>query len=521
MSHGVFAALYDAGQPFALIDSRERRDYVNGHWFGSINIPLSDFARSRSNSFRNLIPDTDFAVHILDWQDAASSEAITQLSAMGYTQVTAHKTALPDSHDADNKESGFVKGEYVWSKAFGEIVAHSTALLEVTPAQYLADYQGAMLFDVRPTAEYREFTLPGSQSLPNSLLLANADALAATGQVALLHCAGRTRSIIGACTLRAAGYNGPYAVFRGGTQAWQIDGYEREHNASRVFATDTEASGVVEAFLRRWQIQYSHVDDAGLAPFMADRAGHLLFDVSDDAAADQPLMHGVVKISGTNLIQQTDRSIARYHVPITLFDHGSGSRAAFAAYWLSTMGFIVTVAYLDSPLGGRHENPAPLDNRFTSVAPDQIITWIAKPVTMLDFRPSKAFARSHLKGSYWANISQILQQSPPHDFDKNTPICIIVTNSAEANIIADILVRHNWQIAGIYLWQNTDFNEQYLEIGEPDLASDESSLFAGRHFGVLQDARDYLAWEEALPAQIDPSIRQLWQNCLAASPKLD
>jgi rhodanese-related sulfurtransferase len=44
MSHGLFTSLYEAGKPFALIDCRERRDYVAGHWFGSTNIPLSLFS---------------------------------------------------------------------------------------------------------------------------------------------------------------------------------------------------------------------------------------------------------------------------------------------------------------------------------------------------------------------------------------------------------------------------------------------------------------------------------------------
>ena len=35
MSRGLFASLYEAGRPFALIDTRERRDHVDGHWFGS------------------------------------------------------------------------------------------------------------------------------------------------------------------------------------------------------------------------------------------------------------------------------------------------------------------------------------------------------------------------------------------------------------------------------------------------------------------------------------------------------
>ncbi|MEK9710911.1 MAG: hypothetical protein VW456_11795, partial [Alphaproteobacteria bacterium] len=56
----------------------------------------------------------------------------------------------------------------------------------------------------------------------------------------------------------------------------------------------------------------------------------------------------IIKISGTNLVQQTDRSIARYHLPILLFDSASGSRAAFAAYWLSRMGFCVKIIIVEA-----------------------------------------------------------------------------------------------------------------------------------------------------------------------------
>ena len=241
MSYGLFAALYNAGTCFALIDSRERRDYVAGHWFGSTNIPLSLF----STRLGYLFQDHDFPIHFLNWQDKESAEAIHQLKAIGFRNITIHNTRNPAMMGR-----GFVKGEYVWSKAFGEVVAHEIDLPEVTPKQYLADYQDAQLFDVRPTAEYQDFTLPKSQSLPNSLLLANVQALKDTGKMSLLHCAGRTRSIIGAFTLMASGYDGPFAVFRGGTQAWQLDGYEREHDANRLFAADHEASDAVANFLR-------------------------------------------------------------------------------------------------------------------------------------------------------------------------------------------------------------------------------------------------------------------------------
>jgi hypothetical protein len=57
-----------------------------------------------------------------------------------------------------------------------------------------------------------------------------------------------------------------------------------------------------------------------------------------------------------------------------------------------------------------------------------------------------------------------------------------------------------------------------LARGGAETPVDESALFAGRHHGVLQDARDYLAWEEDLPDQIDPSISQMWTRFLRQTP---
>ncbi len=402
MSRGLFTSLYQAGEPFALIDTRERREHVNGHWFGSTNIPLSVL----TPQIIRLVPAHDFPIFLLDWQNRSSEAAATQLSDLGYRNVT-----LCETREADAFGHGFVKGEFVWSKAFGEIVAHTCGLPEVTPAEYLADYKDAHLFDVRPTAEYSQFTIPGSKSLPNSLLLDNLVSLEQAGGMALLHCAGRTRSIIGACTLKAAGYKGSYAIFKGGTQAWQLDGLEREFNATRLFAKETDKVKPVKDFLEKWGIQYQHLDNADLEVFVDAHTHEHLFDVSDDAASGQLAINNIVKISGTNLIQQTDRSIARYHVPVILFDHGTGSRAAFAAYWLQTMGFNVSIVYLENELASHRS------------ADKRLSTTIDSPI-------------------------------------------------------------------------------------------EKSELFAGRHHGNLQDSRDYLAWEEALPDQIDPAIHQLWLQLL-------
>ena len=152
----------------------------------------------------------------------------------------------------------------------------------------------------------------------------------------------------------------------------------------------------------------------------------------------------------------------------------------------------------------------------TPFAAPQLNIWQKDKIALYDFRPSKAFISGHIANSQWQNIGAILGQTPA---DK--PIAIIANNSEQGHMIADCLIRHGWQIAGIYLWHDADFDMATLASGGLDLPLDEPALFAGRHHGVLQDARDYLAWEEDLPSEIDESIHDLWCQELATLPKLD
>ena len=85
MTVTVFTQLYDQAAPFCLIDCRERRDYVHGHWFGSTNIPLSILP----TRLPFLCPDFGFPIHYLDWGDTASSVALAYMRDMGYHNITS------------------------------------------------------------------------------------------------------------------------------------------------------------------------------------------------------------------------------------------------------------------------------------------------------------------------------------------------------------------------------------------------------------------------------------------------
>ena len=504
MTTNIFATLYERAVPFCLIDCRERRDYVNGHWFGSTNIPLSILP----TRLPFLCPDQEFPIHFLDWGNAASIAALRYIEKLGYQNVTYHNTTQPTA-----PVIGYVQGEYVWSKAFGEVVAHQSDILEVTPQQYMTDYQHAQLVDVRPTGEYNRFTLPNSINLPNSLLLANMERLNKHADMVLLHCAGRTRSIIGAYTIKAAGYSGNFGIFRGGTQAWELDGFTREHGASRTMATNTESADFVANFLDRWHVPFTHIQPTEVQVFIETNNDHLIFDVSDDAANGVLVGVNIIKISGTNLVQQTDRSIARYHLPILLFDIASGSRAAFAAYWLSRMGFRVKIVIVDA----NDLQFSPQKNINVQEKSDQrlIEKWVSKGIQIFDFRLSSEFASGHIKSSRWQNISLMLDQKPDMGM-----IGIIAPCNKTGDMIFDILTDIGWKIDGIYVWQNQPldpsiFSSKAAIFDQNETPIDKSALFAGRHFGVLRDAQDYLAWEEDLPDVTPPIILKIWNDRLS------
>ena len=504
MTANIFTTLYEQAIPFCLIDCRERRDYVDGHWFGSTNIPLSILP----TRLPFLCPYKDFPIHFLHWGDAASSVALRYLEKLEYQNITPHSVTQPIGPVV-----GYVQGEYAWSKAFGEVVARQSDILEVTPQEYVTDYQHAQLVDVRPTGEYNRFTLPNSINLPNSLLLANMERLGNHADLVLLHCAGRTRSIIGAHTIKAAGYSGDFGIFRGGTQAWELDGFAREHGANRTMAENIESTEFVANFLNRCHIPSAHIQPTGIAAFVETNSDHLIFDVSDDAANGILVAANIIKISGTNLVQQTDRSIARYHLPILLFDCRSGSRAAFAAYWLSRMGFCVKIAIVDAD----HVQFSLEKNNDVQEKSDQqlIEKWVSDGTQIYDFRLSSEFATGHIESSRWQNISFMLDQKP-----EMYSIGIIAPCHKTGNMIFEILTDNGWNIDGIYVWQDQPLDPIILastaaKFDQNEIPIDKSALFAGRHFGVLKDAQDYLAWEEDLPDVTPPMILEIWQDRLS------
>ena len=99
-------------------------------------------------------------------------------------------------------------------------------------------------------------------------------------------------------------------------------------------------------------------------------------------------------------------------------------------------------------------------------------------------------------------------------------IGIIAPCHQTGDMIFDILTDVGWKIDGVYVWQNPPLDPNLISskaaiFTQNETAIDKSALFAGRHFGVLKDAQDYLAWEEDLPDVTPPVILKIWHDRLS------
>ena len=83
--------------------------------------------------------------------------------------------------------------------------------------------------------EFNRMSIPGGINCPGAELTHRIAALAPDpATTVVVNCAGRTRSILGAQSLRHAGVPNPVVALRNGTMGWHLAGFELEHGQDRA-----------------------------------------------------------------------------------------------------------------------------------------------------------------------------------------------------------------------------------------------------------------------------------------------
>ena len=349
-----------AGGAFALLDVRARRDFAAGHILTASNAP---FSRLEAAAGR-LLPCRKVVVALADDGDGLADKAAALLAGLGYGDIALLAGGVPAWHRA-----GFelFQGFNVPSKAFAEVVEQVCATPSLTAAELKRRLDGGgklVLLDGRPFAEYHAFCLPGAVSCPNAELAYRVRDLVADPAAAIvINCAGRTRSIVGAQTLRHAGVPNPVFALRNGTMAWRWAGLALERGATRRHG---KASPRALAWSRRAAarlagrcgVETVATEDLAAWRRQANRRTLHIFDVRQSEEYAEASLADAVAVEGTQLVQTADDHIAVRDARILLADD-TGVRARITASWLKQMGYR-HVAVLDEDvrrLG--HPRPAP------------------------------------------------------------------------------------------------------------------------------------------------------------------
>lgn len=206
------------GRELALLDIREHGQYGEGHPFFAVNAAYSRL----ETEVARLVPRRATRTVLFDdgiARSALAHKAASRLAALGYDDVSVLEGGAPAWASAGHT---LFKGVNLPSKTFGEVAEHVFEVPHID-ARTLAARQRAgeplVLLDGRTLEEHRKMTLPGAIPVPNGELALRWRTLVPDPATPIVvHCAGRTRSIVGAQILRDLGVPNPVLALENGTQ---------------------------------------------------------------------------------------------------------------------------------------------------------------------------------------------------------------------------------------------------------------------------------------------------------------
>jgi rhodanese-related sulfurtransferase len=326
------------GGELAILDAREEGEFGASHLFWAVPCPLS----RRELRARAVLPRLSARVVCVDDGRGLAERLAAYLEGIGATDV-----AVLGGGTAAWAAAGGVlfSGVNVPSKAFGEWVEHHYATESVDAPvlkAWLDDGRDMVVLDSRTFDEFNRMSIPRGISVPGGELAYRiADLAPSPDTLVVVNCAGRTRSILGAESLRRAGVPNRVVALRNGTMGWELAGLECEHGRTERYPGGPPASAALAAARAQKFAESSGVGVIGaldLARFEEDpdRTCYVL-DVRDPAEFSAGHRPGSRSAPGGQLVQATDQWIAVRGARIALVDD-DGVRARMTGAWLRQMG---------------------------------------------------------------------------------------------------------------------------------------------------------------------------------------
>lgn len=416
-------ALLDSPHEWAFLDVREEGAFDRGHPFWAVNAPFSHL----ESRMPRLVPRKGTPLVLMDdADDGLARRAAQRLGQWGHHPVAVMQGGLKGWRDAGLP---IYEGVHVPSKAFGEFVEHHEGTPSIDVKQ-LKDWQAQgrdmLVLDCRPFDEFQQSSLPGSTNCPGVDLVARVFSLVKSEDTTVVvHCAGRTRGIIGAQTLINAGLPNPVVTLRNGMADWVLAGGTLAKGNSRV-APPATPQGLLRALQAADQIaarfEVRTIDATQLQTLQADPDRTLyLLDVRTPEEFDSGHLVGSHSAPGGQLIQTLDAFVGTRGARVVLCDD-TGVRARVAASWLVQMGWqevFVLEQGLSTPglvlargTARDEDEPAP---EIDILALRQGLEQGDK--VLLDLSDSLQFGKQHIPGAWFAvraRLAEALTRVPAH-----------------------------------------------------------------------------------------------------------
>jgi rhodanese-related sulfurtransferase len=350
---------------------------------------------------------------------------------MGYTDIHVLEEGL-----AGWRKAGLPihAGIYVPSKAFGEYVEHhyKTPSISVERLKVaLEQSEDMVVIDCRPFEEFTTSSLPGSINCPGVELITRVYSLLENEKTTVVvHCAGRTRGIIGAQTLINAGLRNPVVTVENGMAGWLLSGQPLAHGGANVAPAPT-----LESLQKAFEATQRLADAVGLRTIHANQLREwrqdtsrtlYLFDVRTPQEYEAGHIPEARSAPGGQLLQAFDTFVGTRNSRIVLVDDNC-IRARITGFWLRQMG-LEDVAILEGASGlvrnrlasTKENSPRvhePLGVMVSEINVLQLHQLMAEGnAVVLDFSDSLKFGRGHIPGAWFAvraRIAEALSKIPP------------------------------------------------------------------------------------------------------------
>jgi len=502
----------------ALLDVRERAAFERGHIFRATPLPR----RLLETRLPGLVTASGTLIVLYDDDGRISTLAAATLGDMGYTEVFV----LTGGFEAWRAAGGpVVQGLNVPSKVFGEHVLHDRKTPEVTPLELsarMAQGQDMVIVDTRTPEEYNRGCLPGAWSMPGGeLILRIGEVVERPDQTIVVHCGGRTRSYLGAESLRRMGLPNPIVAVKNGTMGWQLDGLELERGASRWPPAPSAASRA-----RALDVATRLAAEDGtplVSPdAVADRWSHRdrenvsMLDVRTREEYEAGHVPGSIWAPGGQAVQATDEYVAVRGGWLVLICDGFG-RSIMTAGWLKRMGFL-HVAVLEGGVPAWERSGRPLETGqpapvpFGYEAAQRVVERVAPgPLgpsgllghdVVVSVDPSDVYQRGHLPGAVWIGRGRLelaIAQAAP---DPARPVLLTCADGVQSTLAAATLRRMGYATArvldgGVAAWRAAGLP---VETGPGSMLGEADDVVQKPYERGRAAMEAYLRWEEALDA---------------------